>query len=497
MLLALSFPKFGHPAVAWVALVPLLVALRGERARTSPLHAWTLGLVTGLVSFAGTVYWTVDVMVVYGGVSRPVATPVAGLLVAYLALYPAAFAVGIHFAGRRLGRRVALIAPAVWVTTEWARAHLLTGFPWVLLGYSQVSVMPVAQVASLFGVYGLSALVVAVNGALAYAVSVGWRRALPVVTTVAAVMVAATAWGSWRVARGTLLASGTSLDVGIVQGNVEQDRKWDPTSAAEIFTRHLALSREVAAQGVRLIVWPESSTPFTFEAHPPSTAAIRDTAVATGTWMLFGSNQVEVGEPPRYYNAAFLVDQTGATAGVYRKMHLVPFGEYVPLRRVLFFVAPLVEGVSDFSAGQALTLLPVQGHPVSVAICYEVVFPHLVRDAVRRGSQLLVTLTNDAWYGTSSAPFQHFEQARLRAIEQGRYLVRAANTGISGIVDPYGRVVVRSPLFEPRTLVGQVRLLEGLTVYGTIGDSFAWACAAVTLWLLLSGWRSARAPGRS
>jgi apolipoprotein N-acyltransferase len=174
-------------------------------------------------------------------------------------------------------------------------------------------------------------------------------------------------------------------------------------------------------------------------------------------------------------------------------MHLVPFGEYVPLRRALFFVAPLVEGVSDFSAGEDLTLLPVEGHPVSVAICYEVVFPHLVRDAVRRGSQLLVTLTNDAWYGTSSAPFQHFEQARLRAIEQGRYLVRAANTGISGVVDPYGRVVTRSALFEPRALVGQVRFLEGLTVYGTIGDSLAWACAAVSLWLLLSGRRSAPA----
>lgn len=468
-----------------MALVPLLVAVCGEQARRSPLRAFMLGLVAGLVAFAGTVYWVVDVMVVYGGVSRPVAAPAAGLLVAYLALYPAAFALGTHVAGRRLGGGALLAAPALWVTTEWGRAHLLTGFPWALLGSSQVSVTPVAQVASVFGVYGLSGMLVATSGALAYALLGGWRRAVPALGAVAAIVAAATAWGAWRVARGDLVAGGATLPVGIVQGNVEQDRKWDQRFATEIFSRHVDLTRRAAAQGATLIVWPESSTPFTFEAHAESTAAIRGTALASGAWMLIGSNQVDPGAPPRYYNAAFLVDPMGDTAGVYRKMHLVPFGEYVPLRRALFFLAPLVESVSDFSAGDTLALLPVDGHPVSVAICYEVVFPHLVRDAVRRGSRLLVTLTNDAWYGRSSAPFQHFEQARLRAVEQGRYLVRAANTGISGIVDPYGRVVQESPLFEPHVLVGPVRLIEGQTVYGTIGDSFAWACAAVSLWLVL------------
>jgi apolipoprotein N-acyltransferase len=167
-------------------------------------------------------------------------------------------------------------------------------------------------------------------------------------------------------------------------------------------------------------------------------------------------------------------------------MQLVPFGEYVPLWRVLFFASPLVEGVAGFAAGLEMVMLPLDAGPISTAICYEIVFPHLTRDSVLAGSQLLSTITNDGWYGWSSAPHQHFEQAVMRAIEQGRYLVRAANTGITGIVDPYGRVVVRTALFETTAVEGDVRLLDGLTVYGRIGDSFAWAMAAVSLLALFS-----------
>src|SRR5688500_17404428 len=166
-------------------------------------------------------------------------------------------------------------------------------------------------------------------------------------------------------------------------------------------------------------------------------------------------------------------------------MHLVPFGEYVPLKRVFFFAAPLVEAVSDFSAGESPVLLPIDGHPVSTAICYEIVYPDLVRRFVAGGSQLLTTITNDAWFGETAAPYQHFAQASMRAIENGRYLVRSANTGISGVVDPYGRVVVRSGLFEPAVLVSPVRFLTALTLYTRIGDLFGYACAAATLALLM------------
>jgi apolipoprotein N-acyltransferase len=167
-------------------------------------------------------------------------------------------------------------------------------------------------------------------------------------------------------------------------------------------------------------------------------------------------------------------------------MHLVPFGEFVPLKQLLFFVGPLVEQVGGFEPGESVVMLPTASGPISTAICYEIVYPALVRQSVLEGSQLLTTITNDAWYGYSSAPYQHFLQASLRAIEQGRYLARSANTGISGVVDPYGRVVVQSKIFERETLVADVRLIEGRTVYGRIGDACAYACAAATLASLLA-----------
>ena len=175
-----------------------------------------------------------------------------------------------------------------------------------------------------------------------------------------------------------------------------------------------------------------------------------------------------------------MLGPSGETEAVYRKIHLVPFGEFVPFRKLLFFVEPLVEGVADFSAGSVPVVFPVEGHSISTAICYEVVYPGLIREFVLAGSELLTTITNDAWFGTSSAPYQHFEQASMRAIEQGRYLIRAANTGISGIIDPYGQVDSRTRIFERDTAVGDVMLLNGMTVYGIIGDLFAYLCSEIT-----------------
>jgi apolipoprotein N-acyltransferase len=192
------------------------------------------------------------------------------------------------------------------------------------------------------------------------------------------------------------------------------------------------------------------------------------------------------GDVIRLFNAAFLVTPRGETGAVYRKIHLVPFGEYIPFKEWLYFVSPLVERLAEFAPGTSAVMLPVGPHLATTAICYEVVYPSLIRDAVVAGSQLLTTITNDAWYGYSSAPYQHFELASMRAIEQGRYLARAANTGVSGVVDPYGRVVVKSGMFEPAVLTGEVRFLTGRTFYGRTGDWLAYVCAAFTVAALLA-----------
>lgn len=459
----------------------------GARRLASTRHLFFLGLASGAVYFAGTLYWIPGVIQTYGGLNGLVAVLVGLALVAYLALYPALFAVVTGRLAGRVGRRAAFFAPAIWVATEYARGWVLGGFPWVLLGYSQASVLPIAQLASLCGVYGLSALVSGASGALAYAVLARGRRRVAALVAAGAAVAVPAVWGAARLADDVLIRQGAPISVALVQGNIAQDQKWDRAHANAIFRTYLELSREAAEKGARLIIWPESATPFFFEETEVGRESIRQLAADTRATLLFGSDQIEHTTPPKYFNAAYLVGPDGETKAVYRKIHLVPFGEYVPFKRLLFFASPLVESVSDFSAGDEAVMLPADGHRLSTAICYEIVYPALIRQFVLAGSELLTTITNDAWYGRTSAPHQHFEQAAMRAIEQGRYLARSANTGISAIVDPYGRTVVRSALFERTVLVGEARLLTGRTVYGRTGDLLAYACLALTLALGLVG----------
>jgi apolipoprotein N-acyltransferase len=491
-LLVLSFPKYGHPAFGWIALTPLLVALVSAR---SARHAFTLGLATGVVYFAGTLYWITRVMVMYGALQGWVAVLINAALIAYLALYPAVFALVVHRLLVSYGRVALLASPLVWVTTELGRAHLFTGFPWVLLGYSQTPVLAIAQLASVFGVYGISALVAAVGAALALlgVPSPGARRrAYAPLLLMIPLVLAIGVWGSVRVGRSELARTGDAVRVGLVQGNVDQAEKWDAARAAQIFADYLRLTRQAIREGAEMVIWPESSTPFRFEDDPAAAEQVRTIARQARVPILFGSDQIEWRSqdnqrlPAKYYNSAFLVLSDGTTGGVYRKIHLVPFGEYVPLKRIFFFAAPLVEAVSDFAAGEEAVLLPVKGHRISTAICYEIIYPDLVRRFVQGGSELLTTITNDAWFGRTSAPYQHFEQASMRAIEDGRYLVRSANTGISGIVDPYGRVLVQTAVFQPAVTVGDVRFLRAWTVYARIGDVFAYASLLVTAALLVA-----------
>ena len=455
-----------------------------------PQKAFTLGLLAGVGYFGGTVYWTGTTIRTFGGLSWPVALLAASLLVAYLALFPGLFALCLAWLNSKYGPRAVMLAPAVWVTTELGRTYLWSGFPWLLLGYSQTTVLPVAQMASVVGVFGVSALVALVAAAVSFFVIIRSRTSIATLATVALVLVAVFVWGSYRLRTGTLTEQGTAVRIALVQGNIPQDEKWDAARANQIFETYLVLTRDAAKQGAQLIIWPESSTPFYFEEDRVAGDRVRQLVLETGIELLFGSDQLERTTPPLYYNSAFLMRRDGAIAGVYRKMHLVPFGEYVPLKRLLFFVGPLVESAGDFTAGQSMVMLPTRFGNISTAICYEVVYPGLVRGAVLAGSQLLTTITNDAWYGYSSAPYQHFLQASMRSIEQGRYLARSANTGISGIVDPYGRVVQQSRIFERVVLAGDVRMLDARTVYGTIGDLAAYICAALTLVALLAAART-------
>ncbi len=494
--LALSFPRYGHPAFGWVALVPLLLAISGwtgaQRAlRGVPLsRAFALGLIAGVVYFVGTVYWTGSVIATFGAVPLPIAIFAMLLLSAYLALYPALMAVVTTTLVSRLGARALLVAPMVWVASEYARGTLFGGFPWVPLGNSQVTVLPVAQLASVLGVYGLSLLVASVNAGVALALVSPPRLRRRTAALTALLVVLVGGWGTWRVRDGRLRREGEVIRVGLIQGNIDQQDKWKPGEARRIFTTYVAMTRDAAQRGAEYVIWPESSTPFMFEEDALGGAGVRALAREVKVPLLFGSDQIERGPDTRMFNAAFQLGADGQTAAVYRKMHLVPFGEFIPAKRWLYFVSPLVESLAEFAPGTSVITLPVKGHLASTAICYEVVYPSLIREAVQGGSELLTTITNDAWYGSSSAPYQHFALASMRAIEQGRYLARAANTGISGIVDPYGRVVTASRIFEQVAIVDDVRFLTTRTLYSRLGDVAAYGSIAVVVAALVAARRA-------
>ena len=487
ILLALSFPKFGHPAIAWIALTPLLVALN---QRVSLVRAFWLGLLTGAIYLWGTLYWLSTVMTRYGDINFAASIAINAVFIAYLALYPALFAVVIRRLTMAFGSGALIAVPFVWTATELGRMYIFTGFPWVLLGYSQATVVPIAQAASVVGVFGVSAMVAAVSAALAgVVVERSWRPAALVLSCVLLVA----AWGNVRARSAEFTREGQAIRVGVVQPNVLEEERETAGKAPEILGRDLSLTREALSKDVSLVVWPESGlSPYTIEDYPDVSRAIRETAQQADVSILIGSDQYEWREVAgrrsvdKSFNAAFMMQSNGSIGGVYRKMHLVPWGEYVPLKNWLTFVGPLVQAIGrGFDAGDTMTLLPLGKHHVSTAICYEIIYPDLVRRFVLQGSELLTTITNDSWFGATSAPYQHFEQASMRAIEEGRYLVRSANTGVSGIVDPYGHVLARTDIFHPAVVAGEVRLLRVTTIYARIGDVFAYASVVITAALLL------------
>jgi len=499
-LLALSFPKFGHPAFAWVALAPLLLALIHRRQPSR--RAFTLGLAAGIVYFSGTLYWLVETMTTFGGLPPWQAVFAAAILIVYLSLFPALFALILARLTRAFGPRALALAPFVWVATEMGRTYILDGFPWELLGYSQATVLPIAQLASVVGVYGLSAFVVMVSAAAAYAAVERGPSRWRVGAVVAAIVAATGLWGALRLRDSALTREGTPVRVAVLQGNVPADQKWEPRLRDAIMERYVNMTREAIGRDAQFILWPESATPQPYEEDVPRGEMIRRLARQANVTLLVGSDQVEPAGPVdqgkpvlRNYNAAYLIRPDGSTAAIYRKIHLVPFGEYVPFGRLLSFVGPIVSAVGDmspFTPGTEAVLLPVGAHKASTAICYEVIYSSLMRQFVVEGSELLTTITNDAWYGWSSAAYQHWQQASLRAVEEGRYLARAANTGISGFVDPYGRVLQTSQMFQSAVMAEDVRFLTGRTIYSRIGDVAGWLSVVLTAAALVAARRRVR-----
>lgn len=479
VLLVFSFPKFGHWAAGWIALAPLLLGLTEVGVR----RAARLGYLTGTISGVGLLYWTALVVTQFGGLSLPVAALIMLLLCLAVALFPALFAALVASWTAAVGPRALLLAPLAWVATEVLRAYTFFRFPWCLLGYSQADNLPYIQVARFGAVYAVSFLLALSASVLAYAAverDVRFRRAA--LLALAAALGLVMLDGVNRL--GQAPAESGRLRVGLVQASIPQDEKWDPERGLENVERHVELTIEAARAGARLVVWPESALPWDFDRTPEIAGRLRRVVKEQRVDLLFGNDDNSADSKQTWVGAKLLTAE-GALTFRYHKIRLVPFGEYVPLRPLLTLggrvAAKLVRQVSDFTPGDSFATAAVDGGRLSASICYEAIFPDLLREFVARGSELLVNVTNDGWYGTTSAPFQHFAMARFRAVENGRYLVRAANTGITGVLDARGRVLESTALFDRTVIVRDVPLIREETFYARRGDVFAWACLGATV----------------
>jgi len=432
-----------------VLAFPLGLAWIGLRA-TSGRRAFRTGWLAGTLAATGCFYWMVIPVQLYGGLPWYVALPCPALLAAVMAVYYGLFSLVMHHAGRFVtGIPLCLLAGLTWASIEMLSGVVLSGFPWMTLAAALAPWPFAIQGAALIGAYALSGLLAAL--AVAWLLCSTYRSALILAV---ALTLGLTGFGLHRVA--THDTGAAEFRVSMIQGNVDQSHKWEPDLQMETVERYATLTREtVSNDAPALVVWPETAMPFYLQEPGSLSDAVRSLARETRTPIITGSPAYRVTDMVRgtyvLYNRAWLVDDAGRLLGSYDKEHLVPFGEYMPLEEWVPF-EKLVQAVGDFVPGTENRPLAVDTVALGVLICYEGIFPELAQRQVERGATALINLSNDAWFGDTSAPRQHLNLTVLRAVEQGRWLIRCTNTGISAFIDPVGRIAARGAQFEAETL---------------------------------------------
>ena len=475
LVLAASFPSTDWNCLAWAGLIPFFIAVEGRGWR----ETFRIGYVGGVAFYWSLLYWLNNVTV-------------AGFLVLtlYLAVYLPLFGILMNLARRRVPAPWWLVAPVVWTALEYGRTYAFTGLPWGVMGATQHRAIPLIQFASITGVYGVSFLVVLVNAALyECAARRGMGRAVPAVGAALAVA-DALVYSEWWIRDGAALDG--SVRVAIVQGNVPQEEKFGEGFTREIIGKFHRLTRQVKAAKPDLVVLPETSVPGYYWYDPLVRGTTAELQQEMRTPLLLGSVHVSDLDNPKYYNCVFLVDAGGEPLGRYDKIHLVLFGEIIPCKTIFPFLKYVVPFEEDFTPGSEFTVFPLAQGDFAALICFEDVLPDLARNFVKRGARFLVNVTNDAWFGRTSQPYQQAAHAVFRCVENCVSMVRATNTGVSCYIDPFGRVygVLRNAageeLYVEGTAVRDVRLTHTSTFYTRHGNVFAVGCVALTV-LLFSG----------
>jgi apolipoprotein N-acyltransferase len=498
--LALAFPKSDVTLLAWVAFVPFFYAVEGEPLK----HVFWWGWLQGLACYVGSLYWVVITLNEFAGVNFFLSLIPMLLLAAVVGIFTALSMWTGEFCARRLRLPIVITMPIAWAAVELVRTYFPIGFPWNLLGETQYKNIDLIQFAEFTGTYGISALIIFFNVVIFMVLlRRGSRRFQTIsLSVLTALMVGAIGFGHWRISELKSLKPDGSFRVAMVQGDIAQSVKWDPNAQAPTFKIYSDQSIEGAKEGADLIVWPEAAATFIFQPdnlYPEAIAgdmtyrdALLKLARDIGKPILLGAPALVIKDNrvTGFANRAYLVSAQGEVVGWYDKIQLVPFGEYVPFRAVLgYFVNRIVHGMGDMIPGEQQTLFDVKGAKLSVLICYESIFPDLARRSVKEGADVMVNITNDAWYGTSSAPYQLLAMAAMRSVETKVPMIRVANTGISAIIQNDGNITDTTPLFKRGTEIEDVSWHPMRTVYTVIGDVFADICLILTAIALLWGWR--------
>jgi apolipoprotein N-acyltransferase len=503
VLQVLIFPLPGIYVLSWCALTPLIVALLRARpageleiagvvrlSPASPGQAFLLSYVCGILFYAGTCYWIYDTMRHYGGLSAPAAALALFLFCCYLGLYHGLFGLlfGLLAGNGRDYRRALATAPFLWVAVELARTRI-TGFPWTLLGIAQVNNAALCRVTQWTGVYGVSFEIALVNIALAAAFLVPREKRTAML--VAALAAAAVLQAGSLIEVPAATADRAALSVNWTPAYFQQTLS-DLTNLS-VRSAGSSSAAPASAAEINLVVWPESPAPFyTNDARFRATlGAMASTTKASVLAGMIGTASPRVGEvTSQMFNSAELIDPQGNWTARYDKVHLVPFGEYLPFPSVFSFAGGLTKEVGEFEHGTSRAPLDADGTKLGVFICYESIFPDEVRRFANNGAQVFVNISNDGWYGDSGAYAQHLNQTRMRAIENNRWILSDTNTGVTASIDPWGRVVAKIPRKERATLTAPYALTSVTTFYTRHGDWFAYACAIISLGALISRFKN-------
>lgn len=489
VLYAITFPRVNLWYVAYFSLVPLFYAIEKVSVKSGFLSGLLIGTISGVFMF----YWVTVAMTVYGGINwffSALLLLALGLIIGLLFFAP--MTALITYLSRK-GINLLFTAAPLWVSFEYLKTYIFTGFPWNLFGYSQKPFLEIIQASDVTGVYGISFLLVVINTGIFYSL----KRYLTLRKFITTEMVVAfllfflfLTYGIIQEHRwNSIIQEGKPISFGLIQGNINQDQKWDKAYQDETMRIYTELTQKSYTNGAEFVIWPETATPFYFQSTSTYREEVRSLVKINRKWLIFGSPAYSYfNKTMHLYNSAYSISSEGEITGRYDKMHLVPFGEYVPLKKILFFVDKLVPAAGDFSAGEEIVLLNAGEYKVGMSICYEIIFPSLVRKFAKQGADILVTITNDAWFGKTSAPYQHFAMAAFRAVENRRALLRAANTGITGYVDQTGRVIAKTDIFTTDWLNGTIRVSSEMSFYTKYGDVFCWLMCLWVVLLLIVGY---------